>query len=253
MGGILNPVIGLLTIYLLLANARMQKRELENSLNEMKASSEALASQASLMEFQSVQNAFFNWLGHYREQLKYLSYVHPSTQKQSFGVEALRTRYDYYFSDVLLKKAFSGQVDDSDTFLRMLRSTGQVEDEAAGVLIEQALIKQWRKMYGEQHGAVHSALKVLVALLSWIDNQPPSIMDFKRKKEYFKIVESHLSTTELIYLYFSGWTIMTEKNIKLLNRYDFFQSLVGKSKTYVNFLSKRPGSPFVTVDKENSL
>jgi hypothetical protein len=253
MGGLLNPVIGLLTIYLLLANARMQKRELENSLNEMKTSNDALASQANLMEFQSLQNAFFNWLGHYREQLKYLSYVNPSTQQQCLGVEALRARYNHYFSDTLLKKAFGGQINIDDELLKNLRTTGQLGNEVEALLIEKALIKQWRRMYSEQHEAAHSALKVLMALLNWIDKQPLAIMSLSRKIEYFKIVESHLSTTELIYLYFSCWTIMTPGNIDLLNRYDFFRNLTGKSKNYVNFLSKRPSCPFAHKNNEHFL
>jgi len=252
MGGLFNPVIGLLTIYLLLANARMQKRELQNSLREMKTSNSALASQANLMEFQSVQNAFFNWIGHYREQLKYSSFVNPNTQQEYNGVEALRARYDYYFSEGLLKKALKDKVEVGDTFLKELRRDGQVDDEAAAELIEQILLKQWRLMYGEQQGASHSALKAIVALLRWIDKQPSSIMSSSRKAEYFSIVESHLSTTELLYLYFSGWTIMGADNVELLKRYKFFKSLVGKSRTYANFLAKRPNCPY-RISSENVL
>ncbi|BBB62218.1 hypothetical protein UNDKW_3945 [Undibacterium sp. KW1] len=69
IGGVLNPVIGLATLFMLLINIRLQQKELQNSKIELHDTKLAMDIQAKEMKVQNIEQSFFSMLSNYRSQL----------------------------------------------------------------------------------------------------------------------------------------------------------------------------------------
>lgn len=82
-GGILNPILGFLSVFALLVTLVVQSRELKISTKELHNSASALASQNRAIEHQSIEQTFFAWLNNYHELLQTV------TDKSATGRDAL--------------------------------------------------------------------------------------------------------------------------------------------------------------------
>lgn len=68
-GGVLNPVIGLATIYLLVQSVTLQRRELAATRIAMEETKDEMKDQSTQMKLQSFESTFFTWLGTYRSHV----------------------------------------------------------------------------------------------------------------------------------------------------------------------------------------
>lgn len=215
-GGILNPAIGIATIYLILVNVRFQKRELRLALDEMKNSNKSLATQNHSIEVQNFQNAFFNWINTYHNTVSAASF--PTAYGFLSGAPAFRAAYNKQFNG----ENIQGQFEEEDLyfifepFSDYRFSVNANESE----IVEEILLTMWHDLQWDNY-AIESAMKSLIGLINWILTRAPSS---DVEKEYVEILSSQLSQVELSFLLYETWRV--DKHLyRKLERKCFFKKL----------------------------
>jgi hypothetical protein len=222
IGGVLNPAIGLVTVYLVLVNVRLQRKELRNSLKELKNSNAALARQNESVEFQNFQQTFFTWLQSYQALVtSFSSSSHHG--KTSLGREGMVLAFETYFSDSALYYALAKVPLDENEVISLM-DQGELSPEHADAVLNQ-MSKQWLLLYGKTSHHMGSILRTLYRLLKWIDTQPPKVLSINQKWQFFGIVRAQISDVEMVFLFFNGATLQGKSFIPLINKYAIFDNL----------------------------
>lgn len=232
LGGLLNPAVGIVTVYLVLMNVRMQKKELGYALREMKNSNAALAKQNFAIEQQGVQNTFFQWLTAYREILSGLKFTF-SDNPNAAGLEVLERLYNDAFHTGRISQRITdaGFSQFADAYVRR----ESIDDSKAIVAIDQAIMAQWDSILKSYNYLLLPSLKSLAGLIIWINRQHPQFIDEQKKSEYIDIIASHLSQVEakflLLYAYSEDHGLL-----KLLRDLGFFHELKFLHDANLDFL-----------------
>ena len=242
LGGLLNPAVGLVTIYLVLANVRMQQKELRNSLQELKTSNVALIAQIKASELQSFEQTFFTWLNSYQNIVNSASYTN-SQGVLSSGRDSLLNAYLHKFNDDdIARTVVTAGLPTGDCFIKF-RQTGYVSEEHMPA-VEAAIMAKWGDVYKNMRHHIGSMFRTLFRLLIWIDAQPSNILNTQKKWEYIKIVRAQVSDIELIYLYLNGHTEQGKKFAKIINKYAIFDNLDIEADYILAFLAHISDTPF---------
>lgn len=248
LGGILNPAVGLVTVYLVLINARLQRQELKNSIAEMKNSNDMLEKQNQAIEVQSFQNIFFNWLGSYKQaidSIQFRSAVNPSFQPT--GVAALTSIYQHNLYGPEMDRAFA-KFDIVGTEFEMLMNLPLNCEDALTKRAEIAILEQWRMTKNSNNLA--DKLKSLFELLTWIDGQT-SLIPTKNKYECYRIIRSQLSTAELVFIFYESWKL--NSGLKgILTKYEILKDLPFADDPSTRIMFNRPNSIFFKATNVDS-
>jgi len=232
LGGVLNPAVGIVTVYLVLMNVRLQKKELGYALREMKNSNAALEKQNIAIEQQGIQNTFFQWMTTYRETISGLKFTFSSNPNAA-GLEVLERIYNEQFHAGRISQQIAnlGFSQFSDAYVRRER----IEDHDAIVAIDQAIMAQWDFVLKSYNYLLRPALQSLSGLIIWINRQPPQYFGEQKKSEYIDIVSSHLSQVEmkllLLYAYSEDHGLL-----KLLRDLGLFHELKFLQDANLDFL-----------------
>ncbi|BBB61419.1 hypothetical protein UNDKW_3146 [Undibacterium sp. KW1] len=92
-GGLANPVIGWITIFLLILNLVYQRRQLSNAKKEAEKAHEINLEQARHAIVQSFEQTFFSWLNNLRDAIDSVTYTHMDENNDRLdckGAEALK-------------------------------------------------------------------------------------------------------------------------------------------------------------------
>jgi hypothetical protein len=216
LGGLLNPIVGLATIYLILINVRLQKRELSLALREMKNSNKALEAQNAAIEIQNFQNTFFNWVSSYREVLNDANF--QTRGRDIFGASALRALYKGEFANVEIESSFGER--GIDSFFSSFSGYELMQDEAINNIIEDILCDKWSQFKTDYHSAA-SSVKSLIGLIDWILNKSPTR---KTQHEYLEILADQLSYIEIAFILYEV-SLTRGLRLKKLNEHKFFDKL----------------------------
>lgn len=234
LGGILNPVVGMVTLVLLVRTLhsqqaaleiqseelRLQRRELALQRQETAKSTQALADQHSAMVQQNIEQSLFTWLNSYRAIVREMT----SSQHNGTGT-ALLTRIVETFSDRSAMKTnqprdwrWLGTVDKE-----LLEGATSRRPDAVRTVLETMRRAKilYEEQYYEHETELGAMLRTLYRLLSWIDKA--SIVDHETRWHYMAIVRAQLSQSELIIIAFNGLT--HEKLAALANKYALFDNL----------------------------
>ena len=146
LGGLLNPAVGIATVYLILLNVRMQKQEMGYALREMKNSNEALLKQNAAIEVQNFQNTFFNWLGAYRDLTNKVETTVSAggNPKTCYGASAMRRIYVRTFTERAVR--FQLNEDDLDEHADEVINRQAISIKENAWAVERSLLELWRGM-----------------------------------------------------------------------------------------------------------
>lgn len=257
-GGVLNPIIGIATIYLVLISILIQRRELDLTRIEMQATSEALTKQGDIAKLQVFEQTFFSWLSNYKELVNAISItsktfadeenIHaystvfsaplsrdsrPLAFVQLSGLTALAKMWRYSDS----QKYFEGEIGnetldpdnliseiqkiDGDMYLSEQDKTSQITYKL--VLLEEKLQEEWDMFYKKNGFQVDSPLRTLFGLISWIDNH--NQVTKKDKWHYVEIILAHLSQLEIHLLYFYGRYHRNDTHRKLYENFALLREI----------------------------
>ncbi|MES2899494.1 MAG: putative phage abortive infection protein [Pseudomonadota bacterium] len=239
MGGLLNPAVGLLTVYLVLINVRLQRQELKNSVEEMKNSNRALVEQNAAIEIQTFQNTFFNWLSSYRGIVMAASFNHPSNPTRELeGHAALTSIYQYSMTGTEIQKFLSSKLNYMPDHYQSLLNSSRIESGKIAELAEGVVLERWRNVRKQFELQIDGVLRSLIGLLHWIDHQPNQSISSQKKWEYMRILRSQLSPAELTFLFYQSWTLPGHF-CKIIQNYKLLDELPIESDPVLKFMLER--------------
>lgn len=237
LGGLLNPVVGLITVHLVLVNARLQRQELRNSIEEMKNSNIALEKQNSAIEIQHFQNTFFNWMETYRSIVSDASFTHPggySTPKN--GTAAVVATYTYSLTGAEMERAFEANDFPADQYISLKK--GMDFDPSAEDHAQEIILQQWRLTKSSYGFFIGSILRSLLGMIVWIGSRPNSIIPSPKKHECATIIRAHLSYAELALLFYESWALSAD-HAKQLITFKMFDDLKNNNDPFLKFMVRR--------------
>lgn len=230
LGGLLNPLVGIGTIYLLLINVRLQKKELRAALTEMRNSNQSLAIQNEAIDVQNFQSTFFNWLSSYRETIRDASFNGHSGL--IYGAPALRALYKGNFSGHDIESFF--MVEEIESSFVAFSNYDPMLDESINQKIDGILMDRWVDFKSNYYPA-ESSTKSMIGLIDWILNNAPS-QDVRH--EYLNILASQLSLIEITFILYE---VFMTKGIRLhkLNYHKFFDKITKFDDPAIYFIRLR--------------
>lgn len=219
VGGILNPLIGLATIYLVLINVKLQRTELQASLAEMRTTNSAMTKQIHASRVQDFQQTFFTWLNSYREIVKSIQFE-DQHKNIRFGTKALH----HMWSNTLVASYFSFQEklringvlgSDVSKFLNL----DVIMNEESRSAIYKTVIERWEGLYASESYQLDSMFRTLYRLIRWVDEQPNELLSPDEKWKYVSIVRAQITQIEMYFMFFNGTTARGQKFVTLINKY----------------------------------
>jgi len=220
VGGWLNPLVGLLSIILLLRNLEQQNKQIEKS-------EQLLSQQNAMLAQQALEQTFFAWLSTYRETLAMVSCA--STQgRLLLGAAALdevfkvtfRPHFEAKIGPVLVGKLVANQVDINRT-------------EAAIAL--RAARECWRRVLLDDPTVV-TILTSFFRLIRWIDEQPNKTLPLHLKWHYISIVRSQLTRGELHAILVSGTDARGKRTVPLIEKYALLDNYLRQSRRITGWI-----------------
>lgn len=211
VGGVINPAVGLLTICLIFHSIKIQRRELNNSLEELRRANEA----AALMSF---EQSLFAWLANYHEQIQQIEF-------RSFkGRSALQEMYKSKLSpQTTIEKIgyYPPVIDDS----RANSQYSHLQDEGKITQLgwcKGYAIKNYKETYSEHKSHIGAPFRTIYRLIRWIDK---SSISNAQKWHYCALIRSQLSWAETVFLYYNGFIPEGRKLAKYANQYALFDNI----------------------------
>lgn len=215
IGGLLNPLIGALTVFLLLISVHVQRKEFRNSIAEMRSSNNALEVQRRASELQNIEQTFFVWLENYREIVGGLP-----------GREHLRERLDAFLdSKILVQEVIDRHERLRRLFGKLHVAISFTADEEIAKTAKQIILREWEALYKAEAHNIAGMFRTLYQLIKWVNKQNPNILSTEKKFHYISIARAQLSDAELAYLFYNGLTERGKKFNALINKYALFDNL----------------------------
>ncbi|QYJ23420.1 putative phage abortive infection protein [Achromobacter sp. ES-001] len=235
-GGLLNPVVGVVTLILLLRTLMsqqdaiwmqseelaLQRRELKLQREETTKSTAALDAQHKAIVQQNMEQSLFTWLNSYKALVREFSAPKKTERGTALLEKIVETFSDTIAFDQNFTRGFNwpwllnpgpgaiqlvhkGDVKTIKNFIEALRRAK---------LIYQDEFRQHESELG-------AMLRTLYRLLSWIDKA--ELDDEAVRWDYMAIVRAQLSQSELILIAYNG--IFHERLAALANKYALFDNL----------------------------
>lgn len=217
IGGSLNPVIGLITISLLVLTLRSQQTE--------------LSEQRKQIARQAFEQTFFTWLNNYRSAVYQLRFRPPiASVTEKAGVDAMHWVLSYARS--LPRSGFDELYSNVDIDTREKQRKQERELTATW----------WLDRFNQFEPQVGSIIRTLYTLVRWIDKNDD--LSTREKWDYIAIVRAQLSSPELRILFFNGYTEAGEPFTQYIDRYAILDNLPLDSHSEVKWGINAKTHPF---------
>lgn len=236
LGGVLNPVVGIVTIYLVLMNLIIQRKELRNSLREMRSSNLSLRKQNAAIELQHFQNTFFNWFNSYQSIVKNIEITSPSGFPNYKGYAALTHIHKFRINT---EGHLYSLLDLLHFTQREIFSTeSRVEDPDVANKFENSVLDRWKAMKREREDFFEGGFRTLLHMIDWIVSQPEHIVDVSKKAECFRIIRSQLTNAERVFLLYESWK-MEPSMQNIIKKYNLVSALNETDDVILKFMLHR--------------
>lgn len=193
VGGILNPLFSLTALFALLHTIKLQSKELHESTEHLKASSQALALQNEVLMRQQFETTFFQMLAFFSEVIRDME--SPSNTK---GRSCIRELYK--------------------SMLTQLRSSDSDETIKA----------KYRHFHNQYNYLLGHYFRTLYSIIKFVDK---CLLSDEDKKFYTNIVRAQLSEHDLALLFYNCLSLddyERSKFLPLVKKYDLLEYLNDK-------------------------
>jgi hypothetical protein len=197
VGGVINPFVGLITVFLVVLSISIQRRELAATVDEMKSANQG----AARMSF---EQSLFSWLSNYHSLIEAVRY------NELHGREALDQMYGDNFRVPL------------PPFLKPPYTSESIDREEIETVLSTAL-DSYNQVFEAHRSILDAPLRTLFRLFQWIDEQD---LDAESKWHYAALVRAQLSWAELVHLFFNGLTPRGHKFALICNKYAILDNLL---------------------------
>ncbi|MDH2052547.1 putative phage abortive infection protein [Achromobacter marplatensis] len=230
LGGLLNPVVGTITIVLLVHTLQsqlkavelqrkelaLQRKELQLQRAETARSTEALAAQNKAIMMQSFEQTFFAWLQSYRQLVDSF---------EQGGIKGQRILS--HWIQLCLASNHDSPAADRAIFKRNLTYKEATEAYISGVgqslaIRYKSALAEYERTYEAQHPSLGPMLRSLYRLIEWVDK---SSLEYVEKWHYIAIVRSQLSWPEMMVIVYNGATDRGRNFVPLINKYALLDNL----------------------------
>lgn len=224
LGGLLNPVVGTITIVLLVRTLQSQLRAVDLQRNELTLqrselqlqreetvrSTAALAAQNKAIMMQSFEQTFFAWLQSYRQ------FVNSLNAGALQGYQVLQHGVRAYAA---------GRPNSGGVYFEKW-SCDHIAMKGGGVLEQkyENARTSYEQSYTSDHAILGPLLRSLYRLIDWIDKSP---IPTKEKWHYVAIARSQLTWPEMMILAYNGTTERGQKFLPLVEKYALLDNLEG--------------------------
>ncbi|MFY3196785.1 putative phage abortive infection protein [Achromobacter xylosoxidans] len=216
LGGIVNPVAGLVTIVLLVLTLRSQQDELEE--------------QRSQIARQAFEQTFFTWLSSYTDAVASLEL---GPEKFLTGVHALAKMIE-------TENVVNGII--ADWRLNEFSQDSPAVQDRRRIELRAEIRDWWRPTYGEHEPQLGRLIRTLFTLVRWIDRHP-TLTDSERW-DYVSIVRARLSSPELRFLFFNAFHPEGRAFTEYLERYALLDNLPLSSNPFIRLCTRMNSFPF---------
>ncbi|WP_338615743.1 putative phage abortive infection protein [Achromobacter sp. E1] len=201
LGGIVNPVAGLVTIVLLVLTLRSQQDELEEQRRQLAK--------------QSFDQSFFGWTSSYRELITELQLGDGSdSDPRLMGVVAL---------DAMTRsELISTNLETSLLLKEYERSDAQVRERLCARK-KNLVHAWWERQFAANEPQLGALIRTLYSLLRWVDSNPH--VSWLEKWDAVSILRARLSGPELRMIFFNGFLPEGQKFNEYVRRYALFDNL----------------------------
>ncbi|EFF76086.1 hypothetical protein HMPREF0004_2571 [Achromobacter piechaudii ATCC 43553] len=259
LGGLLNPVVGTVTIVLLVRTLiaqehaiRLQTSELvlarqdfDQQLTETRQSTQALADQHKAIVRQSFEQTFFSWHASYKSLINNLA---GETNSKKSGSQSLVDIAGHFrarnsISIPVERSGFVNLVEDTTPFVTFEDAIAAYLHDNGQLLVQRfdRALAAYEQVYRKHHHDLGPIFRTLYRLLDWVDN---SEISDEEKWHYIAIARSQLSWGEMYFLAFNGLTYRGRNFVPLMNKYAILDNLESHTDELVAvmrvFLSRTP-------------
>lgn len=236
-GGVLNPIVGVITLVLLVKTLlsqqeaiqlqseelALQRRELQLQRAETARSTAALDAQHEAIVRQSFEQTFFAWLQSYRRLIEEL---HSPTGPVSGSRRLIQLAGQCSGNSACnTDLASGGRGADSSpltTYLEAVRLyLTDNEPKLLASRFARAVIA-YEGVYRSAHSEIGPLFRTLYRLIEWVDG---SELSTAQKWHYVAIARAQLSWPEMYLLALNGCTKMGENFVPLAEKYALFDNL----------------------------
>lgn len=245
LGGLLNPVVGTITIVLLVRTLLAQERairlqttelalarqDFDLQLEETRASTRALADQHDAIVRQSFEQTFFAWLQSYRQMIS--------------GLQDSQGLTGQHFLSEVIAKCKGNRAAMIQTSALMFsddhsppRTYDEIVDAYKNGASDTSLVERFARAraayvisYEKHHSILGPMLRTLYRLIDWVNRSPLSPGE---KWHYAAIVRSQLSWPEMMILLYSGCTEQGANFVPLIEKYALFDNLESRTDGLVS-------------------
>lgn len=211
LGGLINPIVGLLTVYLILKSIKIQRKELHDA-------TEAFSNQNDVLFHQTFEQTFFAWLASYRDIVS--SVFYESGNIQYNGRKALHVAMtDLMPTDTMLVM-LKTKINSSDFKALSAKETVSLE---SSLIISGKIVLLWENTYGALRTDIDSMFRTLYRLIMWIDEH--KLLSTEDKWHYVAILRAQVSHAEMVCLFYNGFTNRGARFNKYSNKYALFDNL----------------------------
>lgn len=218
LGGVINPVVGIVTVFLLLITVILQRKELRNSIEEMRKSNAAFG-------IQNFEQTFFTWLEMYQRQVREIKVADAVTVHS--GIHAMQWLYECHLNREHLRGALKKEFVNSYIF-DILVDDGYKKDmlpyEAKPRCAEE-ILKRWDVLNRESSYQLETQFRTLSRLIYWVDTNEEQVINQEKKWFYISLIRSQLSRYELMFYLLLMAGNNGRKYRKTANKYALFDNL----------------------------
>lgn len=200
LGGIVNPIAGLVTIVLLVLTLRSQQDELEEQRRQ-------LAKQA-------FDQSFFGWTSSYRELIAELQHgAGNEDDPRKEGVVAL---------DAIIRGCALNDFQ-TKTLIEQYQAATKAEQDRLRSEQKIEAADRWKRVFSSNEPQLGALVRTLYSLLRWIDSHPN--VSWAEKWDAVSILRARLSGPELRAIFFNGFLPEGRKFNEYVRRYALLDNL----------------------------
>jgi len=227
MGGTLNPLFALLSLYAIIYTIKIQTEELELTRDEMRKSNLSQEEQSQSLQRQTFENTFFKMIDLHNQIVnsflliqKYKIEKNPMRSFNTLEPEAIKTPQNYKVLGIDIKIPDDRDYRGREVMYQLLKIFKKCQKMSKPPFAAfkdnayEAFHEEFQNVIGYYFGTIYQILK-------FIDNS--TITD---KERYSALYRSQFSAFELELLFYHGaGEVGKRKFMPLLIKYEFFEHL----------------------------
>jgi len=223
-GGLLNPLIGVITILAVYFTFRMQKEELKTAKSDLDATRQIMSEQRDAIQLQRFEQTFFAWTAQYSSLL---NLVEAHKQK---GTQAVTMALDSWARPDCLNGFDSYADNDPKSSTRSPFQTKELRAEA-----HEKIKNVWIMISLHHPNVFNPIMRSLVEIVTWILDQP-NLKD-SEKLLYLGILDVQISRDEKFLLaYYMAFMQGTWSSFAKMRAYGFFRTLEYTGINSISFI-----------------